>query len=313
MSIKVLTIINPTSGKGNILENATEIKKNLEEQDMEVDIQITKKDYNAKAIIENYNQEKDLILVCGGDGTLNEVVTALIEKKEEVSLSFIPFGTTNDLAKTLEIPIKDIGITKNLLKSKARLIDIGKFNDKYFCYIAAFGVITDVAYTTSREAKNKYGRLAYYQKAIKELFHKPTYKLKIKYSGKLIEDEFIYGGISNSESIAGFKWFEKGEIQLDDGKFEAIFIRKPKNILGYFKILGSFLKKEYNDNEYILFAQSNNFEIEFQQEINWTVDGENAGKHKEIQIQNCQKAIELAICENEEENKKQNKKRRKEK
>lgn len=300
MNIKALTIINPTSGKGNIKEKVEEIKHNLEEQGIETDIKFTEKDNNAKNIIENQEQENDLILVCGGDGTLNEAVTAIMESKEkndkdEISLSFIPLGTTNDLARTLEIPVRDISITKELLKSKAKKIDIGKWNDKYFCYVAAFGVITDVAYTTSQKAKNKYGRLAYYINAIKELIHIPVYKMKLDYDGKHIQDEFIYGGITNSESIAGFKWFEKGEIQLDDGKFEGIFIKKPKSILGYFKIISSFLRKEYSENPYILFIQTNELKIEAEEKIKWTIDGEFAGEIKEVSILNNREAIEFAI------------------
>ena len=297
MSIKVLTIINPTSGKGNIVEKIEEIKRNLEEQKMEVDIKLTKKDENAKTILKNYNQEKDLVLICGGDGTLNEAVTAIMEREEkDLTLSFIPLGTTNDLARTLEMPIKDISITKKLLQSKAKRVDIGKWNnERYFCYVAAFGVITDVSYTTSQKAKNKFGRLAYYINALKELIHIPAYKLKLKYDDKRIEGEFIYGGITNSGYIGGFKWFEKGEILLDDGNFEGIFIRKPKSILGYFKILSSFFRKEYSENEYIIFARSNKFEIETDEEINWTIDGEYAGKTKKVEIINLQKAIEFAI------------------
>lgn len=297
MSIRVLTIINPTSGKGNISEKAEEIRQNLEAQKMTVDIEYTQKNNNAKDILENYNQEKDLVLICGGDGTLNEAVTAFMEKEEkDLSLSFIPLGTTNDLAKTLRIPIKDISITKDLLEAKAKMIDIGKFNNnKYFCYVAAFGVITDVSYITTQKSKNKYGRLAYYANAIKELIHIPAYKIKLKYDNKVIEDEFIYGGITNSESIAGFRWFESGEILLDDGKFEGIFIRKPKNILGYFKILKSFFQKEYSENKYILFVQSDNFEIQAYDKLKWTVDGEFAGEINNVKIENCKRAIELVI------------------
>ena len=298
MSIKVLTIINPSSGKGNILEKVDEIKKNIEEQKMEIDIQYTNKDHNAKKIIENYEKEKDLILICGGDGTLNEAVTAIMNKNlQDISLSFVPMGTTNDLARTLNMPIKDINITKELLQSKARRIDVGAFNEKkYFCYVAAFGLISDVSYITSQKAKHKYGKLAYYINAIKELVNIPTYRMKLKYDEKKIEDEFIYGGITNSESIAGFRWFARGEIQLDDGKFEGIFIRKPQTMRGYLKIISSFLKKDYNDNEYILFVQADRFEIESEEEMSWTIDGEFAGHLKEVRIQNCKEAVELAIC-----------------
>lgn len=302
MSINVLTIVNPTSGKGKIEENIDEIKRNIKEQGMENEIVLTQKEKNAKQILDENKENKDLILVCGGDGTLNETVTSMIENKlENVTLSFIPLGTTNDLARTLNIPIKDISITKKLLQTTAKRIDIGKWNEnRYFCYVAAFGVITDVAYKTSQKAKHKYGRLAYYINAIKELVKIPTYKMKLRYDNKHIEDEFIYGGITNSESIAGFKWFAKGEIQLDDGLFEGIFIRKPRTIFGYFKILSSFFKKDYHKNEYILFTQAKNFEIEAEENIKWTIDGEFAGEQKNVKIENMQKEIELAIYQKEE-------------
>ena len=276
MDINVLTIINPTSGKGKIENQIEEIGQNIEEQGMKNEIILTQKEKNAKQILDENKENKDLILVCGGDGTLNETVTSMVENKlENVTLSFIPLGTTNDLARTLNMPLKDISITKKLLQTTAKRIDIGKWNEnRYFCYVAAFGLITDVAYKTSQEAKHKYGKLAYYINALKELRKIPTYKMKLKFDDKHIEDEFIYGGITNSESIAGFKWFARGEIQLDDGLFEGIFIRKPRTIFGYFKILSSFFKKDYHKNEYILFTQAKNFEIEAEQNIKWTIDGE---------------------------------------
>ena len=302
MDINVLTIINPTSGKGKIEQKIDEIKQNIEEQGMQNEIILTQKEKNAKNILDEHKENKDLILVCGGDGTLNETVTSMIENKlENVTLSFIPLGTTNDLARTLDIPIKDISITKKLLQTTAKRIDIGKWNEnRYFCYVAAFGLITDVSYITSQKAKHKYGRLAYYINAIKELVKIPTFKMKLRYDNKHIEDEFIYGGITNSESIAGFKWFAKGEIQLDDGLFEGLFIRKPRTIFGYFKILSSFFKKDYHKNEYILFTQAKNFEIEAEESIKWTIDGEFAGEEKNVKIENMQKKIELAIYQKEE-------------
>ena len=143
-----MTIINPTSGKGKIEQKIDEIKQNIEEQGMQNEIILTQKEKNAKNILDEHKENKDLILVCGGDGTLNETVTSMIENKlENVTLSFIPLGTTNDLARTLDIPIKDISITKKLLQTTAKRIDIGKWNEnRYFCYVAAFGLITDVSY-----------------------------------------------------------------------------------------------------------------------------------------------------------------------
>ena len=295
----MLVIINPTSGKGNITNHIDEIKKNLEDQNMQVNIQLTKKEYNAKNIVIDHIEEADLILICGGDGTFNETVSAIMElEAKDVSIAYIPMGTTNDLARSLDMPIKDISITNKLLQSKARILDIGRLNqDKYFCYVAAFGVITDVAYKTSQKAKNKYGRLAYYLKAIKELIRIPTYKVKIQFDEEELEGEFIYGGISNSESIAGFKWFNREDIDLADGKFEAIFIRKPKKLSGYFRLLRDFRHKDYMVNRDFVYFKANKITVTTEENVDWTIDGEFAGNMNFVNIENCHKAIELAICE----------------
>lgn len=301
MSIKVLTIINPTSGKGNIVDYAKEIKHNLEEQNMEVNIQLTKKGYNAKKIIADNIEGQDLVLICGGDGTFNEAISAIMESGIQISIAYIPLGTTNDLAKSLNMPIKDISITKKLLESKARVLDIGKFNEnRYFTYIAAFGIMTDVSYKTSQKAKNKFGKLAYYMKAIKELIKIPTYKVKIKFDEEELEGEFIYGGISNSMSIAGFRWFNEEDIDLSDGKFEAIFIRKPKKLSGYFRLLNDFRHKDYMVNRDFVYFKASNIQIQTENNVAWTIDGEYAGDLNFVEIENINKAIELAICEEDE-------------
>lgn len=299
MDIRVLAILNPTSGRGNIKNYIKEIRNNLEEQSMQVNIQLTKKEYNAKNIVMDYIEETDLILICGGDGTFNEAVSALMELDvKDISIAYIPMGTTNDLARSLDMPIKDISVTQKLLESKAKVLDVGKFNNnQYFCYVAAFGVITDVAYKTSQKAKNKYGRLAYYMKAIKELIHIPTFKVRIEYDEEELEGEFIYGGITNSESIAGFKWFNREDIDLVDGKFEAIFIRKPKKISGYFRLLNDFRHKDYMVNRDFVYFKANKMTITTEKNVDWTIDGEFAGNMNVVNIENCHKAIELAICE----------------
>ena len=301
MSIKVLTIINPTSGKGNIANYANEIKHNLEKQNMEVNMQLTKKGYNAKKIILDNIEGQDLILICGGDGTFNEAVSAIMETGVQISIAYIPLGTTNDLARSLNMPIKDISITKKLLESKAKVLDIGKFNeDRYFTYIAAFGVMTDVSYKTSQKAKNKYGKIAYYLKARKKLIKIPTYKVKIRFDEEELEGEFIYGGISNSMSIAGFKWFNEEDIDLSDGKFEAIFIRKPKKLSGYFRLINDFRHKDYMVNRDFVYFKASNIQIQTDKNVAWTIDGEYAGDLNFVEIENINKAIELAICESVE-------------
>lgn len=302
MEIRVLVIINPTSGKGNTTEYSNKIRENLEKQNMQVNIKITQKDHNAKDIVTENVSTTDLILVCGGDGTFNETVSALMDlKRQDISIAYIPMGTTNDLARSLKMPLKDISISNNLLKSKPNLLDIGSFNEnKYFCYVAAFGVMTDVSYKTSQKAKNKYGKLAYYGNAIKELIKMPVYKTKIFFDDEEIEGEFVYGGITNSMSIGGFKWFDENEISLNDGKFEALFIRKPKKLSSYFRLLSDFRNKDYMSNRDFVYFKANDIIIETEQEVAWTTDGEYAGNTNYVHIKNHNKAIEIDVCQKTE-------------
>lgn len=299
MSIRVLAIINPTSGKGNAKNFVKEIRKNLEQQNMQVDIHYTKKEYNARNIVIDNIKETDLILVCGGDGTLNEAISAIMElQAKDVSIAYLPMGTTNDLARSLDIPLRDISQTKKILEAKAKIIDIGNFNNnKYFCCVAAFGLIVSVSYKTSQKAKNKFGRFAYYLGAIKEIIKIPTYKVRIAFDEEEIEGEFIYGGISNSESIAGFKWFNREDIDVADGKFEAIFIRKPKKLSSYIRLLSDFRHKDYMVNRDFVYFKANKITITTEKNVDWTIDGEFAGNTNFVQIENCHKAIELAVCE----------------
>lgn len=209
---KTLMIVNLEAGKGNFEKKLSFIVMELKYNEFDVTIKYTKKDLKADKIIEQYKSEYDLLVVCGGDGTLNQVVNVLTKMKKRVSIAFIPIGTTNDFGKTLKIPKNGIMVARNLINSKALQTDTGIFNDKYFNYVAAFGAFTEVAYNTQRNEKRNFGRLAYIFKAIKDLRKIRSYRLKVEYDNEIIEDEFLYGGISNSQYIGGIKWFKSQDI-----------------------------------------------------------------------------------------------------
>ena len=304
MRKRARVIYNPTSGREALRSDLVDILSIYEQAGYETSAFATTPAPNsAKNEARRAAEEGfDLIVAAGGDGTLNEVVNGIAGLEHRPTMAIIPAGTTNDFANSIGIPKPMEQAAKLVVEGEPFACDIGRFNDSYFVYVAAFGLITDVSYTTDIEKKHKYGRLAYYLEALKRLKKIPTYRIKLKYDEKHIEDEFIYGGITNSESIAGFKWFERGEILLDDGEFEGIFIRKPKNIFGYIKILSSFIRKEYSENEYILSTRAKKYEIQSEENIAWTIDGEFAGDFKDVTINNEKRAIEFAVYE--EENKK---------
>lgn len=292
---KTLMIVNLEAGKGDFENQLSFVVMELKNNGFDVVIKYTEKNLGADKIIEQYKSEYDLLIVCGGDGTLNQAVTALTNLNKKVSVSFIPTGTTNDFAKTLKLPKKGIEIAQNIINSKALKTDTGIFNNKYFNYIVAFGAFTEVAYNTDRKSKKQFGVLAYVLNCIKQIKNIKPYKIKVYFDNEIIEDEFIYGGISNSLSIGGFKWFKPEDISLSDGRFEVILIKKPKNILGYIGIIKSILLKDYSEDINIIYSQDEKLKIESEDQIEWTIDGEAAGAYNKIEISNINKNIEFLI------------------
>jgi len=247
MKKEILLIVNPCAGRGKINKYIPDICDNLEKQGYELEVVYTSKENNGEEIIKNYIRYIDAVIVCGGDGTLNEVINGVIESHKGINIAFIPVGTTNDFSKTVKVPINKLKLSKKLSKYVRQEVDIGNFNDRYFYYVAAFGAFSDISYITNQKEKNRWGRLAYFKEAIKKLKNTKnvkTYQTSIVTDNEIIKDEFIYGGISNSISIGGFKWFKKNDFSINDGLFEVILIKKPQNFKRNIKNSIIYFKKK---------------------------------------------------------------------
>lgn len=296
MKKKVLIIINPKAGKGKIQKKIPEILKNFPKDKYETKICYTRLDYMPEKIIEENKNNIDLIISCGGDGTLNEVINAVMKLETRPNIGLIPLGTMNDFAKTIGLPKTKMLILEDIDVDKYNLVssDIGEFNDRYFNYVAAFGAFTDVSYTTSNSLKKVFGRLAYFIVAVKYIPKIRSHKIKLEADGKEIEDKFIYGSISNSKSVAGFKWFKKGEVKVDDGKFEMLLVKSPKNVFQFIDILISILSKNYKEKLFYYF-QTDKIVLQIDDDIPWTIDGEYGGKIKDVKIKNNTKQIDYIV------------------
>lgn len=294
---KVLLICNKCSGKAYVEKYINKMTKQLKKQCFEVDIMNTEIDFGADKIIENYNKEVDFFIICGGDGTLSQSINGIIKNGKEIPILYIPFGTTNDFARTLKLSKNKIKCIKNINKYQTKKIDIGKFASKYFYYIAVFGMLSDISYTTPQKEKNMYGRLAYYKQALKESKTRTIYNVRIECEGRIIEDEIMYGSISNSTSIAGFRWFKDEEAKLDDGKFEVILIKKVNNI---FELIMAFLALVFKskNEKYLYCFQTPYLKISCDKEIDWTLDGECGGKSKNVEIYNKNKTVSFMVPKN---------------
>ena len=170
--------------------------------------------------------------------------------------------------------------------------DVGGFNGDTFVYVAAFGLFTEVSYQTSQQMKNILGHAAYILEGAKHLMDITSYRMKVSHDGEIIEDEFIYGMVTNSISVGGFKGISGPDVLLDDGLFEVTLIKNPKNPIELNKILAGLANRE-NDNELIYSFKTSEMHVESEEEVPWTLDGEFGGSHTDLTITNLSKQITI--------------------
>lgn len=294
MSNKVLIIVNPVSGKKNIKKYIPRIKVNFEKSNFQTEIKYTAIENDAGSIIKEAKEDFNVILICGGDGTLNQAIQEVDFENLKVPIGYIPTGTTNDFAHSINISFDKLHISKNINEYSSRKIDLGMINEKVFNYVVAFGLFSESSYKTGSKLKQKLGRLAYILYGIKEIFNYKTYKLQIESETTKIEDEFIYGSISNSKYIGGFDLFKNKSVEFDDGKFEAVFVKKPKSFLQMLRIILKVLRGKLED-ECIYYIQTSNLKIKCNKPIELSIDGEYGGGKKDIKIHVKKEKVEYLV------------------
>ncbi|MBO5144166.1 MAG: YegS/Rv2252/BmrU family lipid kinase [Lachnospiraceae bacterium] len=303
MGKKALFIVNPYSGKGLIKNHLLDIVDVLVKADYEVTVYTTQSRGDACRMMRERPKSYELVVCSGGDGTLDEIVTGMMESGFQTTIGYIPAGSTNDFANSLQIPSAMKKAADIVAGGKAFPCDIGRFNDDVFVYIAAFGLFTEVSYGTSQEMKNVLGHMAYILEGVKSLSNIKSYHLKVTYVSengeeRYIEDDFIYGMITNSYSVGGFKSIAgnvfKGRIALNDGLFEVTLIKVPRNPMELNSILAALAIRNI-DTEYMYSFKSGSLSIESEKEMAWTLDGEFGGKHKKVVLKNEQEAVEIMV------------------
>ena len=294
MKRKLLFIYNPHSGKERIKAKLSNIIESFIAGEYEVTIYSTrgKGDATQRVLECCAENEYDLIACSGGDGTLNEVITGVMQLEKKPQIGYIPSGTTNDFATNLKIHKDMVKAANTVITGKAFPCDIGSINEKFFTYVVGFGAFTEVSYETSQAAKNTLGRLAYILEGAKRLPSLKSYHISIDFDGQHVEDDFIYGMISNAETVGGFKLMGKRHVSLDDGLFEIFLIRKPKNLIELQTIINALLTEKENE-KFIFTASTDQVSLHSDEPISLSVDGEYGGTYKEIQISNLRHAVEF--------------------
>lgn len=292
---KMLFIYNPKSGKAQIKNHLSDILNVFVRGGYEVTVYPTQKKGDAERITNSREPVYDLVVCSGGDGTLDEVVTGMMKSPFRTPIGYIPAGSTNDFGGSLHLP-------KNMLKAADIVVngsdfpcDVGVFNDDIFVYIAAFGLFTDVSYETNQDVKNVLGHMAYLLEGVKRLSAIRSYQMKVTYDGGVIEDEFVFGMITNSESVGGFKRITGKNVTLNDGVFEVTLIKKPKNAIELNEITRCLMNQEISTKAMYCFKTAK-LTVEPAEPIAWTLDGENGGIHETVNIENLCKAMEIKVA-----------------
>lgn len=299
---KLLFVYNPRAGKEMLKPRLSDVLDIFVKAGYEVTVHPTQAYRDAYYQIKEYEVGKyDLIACSGGDGTIDEVATGMMKRcemgKDVVPVGYIPAGTTNDFAKSLHIPRKPLAAADNAVKGVPFPCDIGKFNDSVFVYIAAFGIFTDVSYETDQAVKNVLGHMAYILEGAKRIFNIPSYKIKVEHDGEAIEDEFIFGMVTNSRSVGGFSNMVGKNIVFDDGLFEVTLIKTPKNPIALQEIIAALLIEQV-DTKHMYTFKTKKITFDSVEEIPWTLDGEFGGEQDYVEIENAQKAMEIMVPEN---------------
>lgn len=291
---KVLLIVNPIAGKMKILKDIAEIDKAFYRGGYDCDIYLTNKRGDASQKVVEAGENYDLIVCGGGDGTYNELITGMLRKGITKPIGYIPAGTTNDFASTLDLSQNPVTAASNIVGGKPRRLDVGKFQDSYFSYIASFGAFTSASYSTPQQTKNMLGHSAYVLGGISDLSSIKPYHARIEANGKVYEDDYLFGAVSNSTSIAGLIKLDSKLVNLSDGEFEIILIKMPKLLLDVPKILFALSTGDYSQ-EHITFLHAPSVKVRTSEKLDWSLDGEHMTSTGEILLENIHGAISLMI------------------
>lgn len=291
---KMFFIYNPYAGKATIRGKLAEIIDIFTKGGYEVTTYPTQYEGEAVEIMEHLTAQYDMVVCSGGDGTLDEVVTGLMRQESKLPIGYIPAGSTNDFANSLHLPKSMTAAAQTVISGEQFACDIGSFNDDTFVYIAAFGLFTDVSYETRQEFKNVLGHLAYLLEGVKRIANIPSYHVCFYNDDIRIEEDFIFGMVTNSISVGGFQRITGKYVELDDGEFEVTLIKRPKNPMELNQIMAALVVGTI-DAECMFCFKASALTMEADEEIAWTLDGEYGGSHKTAVIANRKQAIRIMV------------------
>ena len=290
---RMLFIYNPHAGKGRVKTRLADLQDAFARAGWLIIAHPTQGPGDAAAAAAELGGSVDRVVCCGGDGTLHEVISGLMALKHRPEIGYIPAGTTNDFSRNLRLPRGMDARAETAAAGCPRPVDVGRFNDQYFIYVAAFGAFTDVSYDTPQSFKNLFGHLAYVLEGAARLPNLHSYHLTVESDAGREEGDFIYGMVSNTVSVGGFQ--SRGHnVSLDDGLFEVVLIRFPQNPAQFQSILTYLMQGGTGDTGgMVTQLRTANLRVTSQAPLPWTLDGEYGGDPTDTRIQVVKQAVSI--------------------
>ena len=291
---KLLLIINPVAGRNQAQADLFKMVRVFAEHDCEVTVYHTRGPQDCTRKVLADAGRFDLVVCCGGDGTLNEMVSGMMQREDHVPMGYIPLGSTNDFAASLHLPSHVEEAALRCVEGTAFHMDVGSLNDRYFNYIAAFGAFTEASYATPQQIKNALGHLAYILEGVKSLGRLQPIHVRITADGESFEEDYLFGAVTNTVSLGGVLRLDPSRVLLDDGMYELLLVKNPQNPAEAQAMLSALMLQNY-DGPLVRMLRASDILFESNHEISWTIDGEFGGSFSTTHILNNKNAVTLMV------------------
>ena len=289
---KMLFVMNPYAGTRKANRYLADILAIFNRAGYTVITHMTAGPGDAAQVVRQLAPEMDVVVCCGGDGTFNEAINGILHSGADVPIGYIPAGSTNDFAASLRLPTNVLQAARDIVEGEPQRYDVGRFGDRYFAYVASFGTFTRSSYATPQSVKNALGHTAYVLEGIQELSQLRKTHVRLQLDDGIVEDDFIFGAVSNSTSIGGVLTLDPKQVDMRDGKFELLLVRAPRDLLEISECIRALQTQKYNC-AMITFCSTTHVRVLDGAEIVWTLDGERQDGLETVDITNQHQAIRL--------------------
>ena len=291
---KLLMIVNPAAGKTRSHGPLFDAISVFSKAGYLIHVHNTTGRGDATQVAAEHAMDYDVVVCCGGDGTLNETVSGLLQLESPPPLGYIPRGSTNDFAATLGLSSNPVQAAEDIVTHQPQMLDIGFWNNRPFVYVASFGAFTRSSYAAPQASKNALGHLAYILEGMKDLNSLRPYHMRLTADGEVLDGEYLFGAICNSTSIGGLMKLDPSRVVLDDGRFEMLLVPNPKTPAELQSLLLALLNQQY-DAQGLIFRHVSSVTVEPSEDLPWSLDGEYGPSSQRVEIVNHRAALRFLL------------------